>query len=223
MTNGKGLQWITLDKLNWNSGTVGEYYGATGDVITHEQLQADIDREDVVMLMVDGFEKVHIKGLCKNFDIGSASTNDGAEIWIWGALGFGEPYSKVWNENPLLAYRLGGFQWNRGNQAGVSTTTAIQGPEGETLGGAVQDHRIHGSGNGFDGSMGCHDHFAGLAEGKKLGVATPDGETLISTGDNDGNGGMLNLVGVGMFQMILFVLYNQDHVSIDMNFACARS
>ena len=60
-------------------------------------------------------------------------------------------------------------------------------------------------------------------KGKKLGVATPDGETLISTGDNDGNGGMLNLVGVGMFQMILFVLYNQDHVSIDMNFACARS
>ncbi|QDP65055.1 MAG: hypothetical protein GOVbin1630_12 [Prokaryotic dsDNA virus sp.] len=217
MTNGKGLQWVTLTKLNWNTGSVGEYYGATGDVITHARLQADIDKEDVAMLMVDGFEKVHIKGLCKNLS-GTTTTNNGAEIWIWGALGFGEPYSKVWNENPLFVYRIGGFNWNRANSTTLSTNTVIQGPENETLTGTPYDHRT----GQFDGAGNCHDNFAAWADGKPISSDTPDGEKTTADGFTSGDGGMLNLIGVGMFQMLLFTLDKQGTTAIDMNFACAR-
>jgi hypothetical protein len=198
--------------------SIGTHFGDPGTALTHASLKSSLDGNEAGMIMMDGFENIGLKILQKNL-AGSTTADNGAEIWFWGVMGFGEPESSEWSENKLLTYRLLGINYTKGDELTESSNTVVVGPDGETLKGVVSDtvHAITAD----DGSL-LQGKFSALSEMKVPSGDSPDAEQMYIAGDSGGDGGFLQIGGVGIFSALLVTVEKQGHSAIDINLAYAR-
>ena len=141
---------------------------------------------------------------------GSTGATNGAEIWIWGLIGFGEAQSTEWYNNPLFAYRVGGYNATRGNTLSASTTTVLDGPGGASLTG-IQSQTGTNTLVNADGKSDfeMQPEFMQMATGQTTGNATAE-ETFVGS-NNDGDGHIICWSGLNAFQSLLLTMNLQGH------------
>tara|TARA_R100000458_G_C8275567_1_gene250673 strand:- start:149 stop:823 length:675 start_codon:yes stop_codon:yes gene_type:complete len=212
MEKSNGVHWLGKSASlvdNAFSGTVGEEYGNPGGVLAHATIDADVAANKAALIHLEGCNKISLKSMWEGL-AGSTGADNGAEIWIWGLIGFGEAESDEWYDNPLFAYRLGGFNSTKGNSLTASTTTTLDGPGGATLTGIAAQTATNGHINAEGKTQNeMHPEFMYLATGQTGSNATA--KQTFDGSDSDGNGHVVCWSGLDAFQSLLLTMNLQGH------------
>ncbi len=212
MEKSNGVHWLGKSASlvdNAFSGTVGQEYGSPGSVVTHATINADVAANKAAVIDLEGCNKISLKAMFQDL-AGSTGATNGAEIWIWGLIGFGEAQSTEWYNNPLFAYRVGGYNATRGNTLSASTTTVLDGPGGASLTG-IQSQTGTNTLVNADGKSDfeMQPEFMQMATGQTTGNATAE-ETFVGS-NNDGDGHIICWSGLNAFQSLLLTMNLQGH------------
>jgi hypothetical protein len=222
MPNGQGLHWVTngvlrSDATNDHGAGVGQLFGATGNWFTHETIASYVGSENAVVVPVNGREHAVCRMLQRDTS-GATTAANGAEVWVWGVTGFGEYGSEVYNQNKVMAVRLAGVNYSKGNRLTESTTVVMQGPDGNSLAALDSDHGANNRISSSDlASVG--PVYAALSEMKVISSDTPDAETMHISSVSSGEGGVFQLGGISPFHALVFTLDRQSHTAIRLNIA----
>ena len=212
MEKSNGVHWLGKSASlvdNAFGGTVGEEYGSPGSVVAHATINADVAANKAAVIHLEGCNKISLKSMWEDLEGGTGATN-GAEIWIWGLIGFGEAESNEWYDNPLFAYRIGGFNSTRGNVLSVSTSTVLDGPGGAALTGIHSQTGTAGLINADGkGEFEMQPEFMQLATGQTASNATA--EVTFVGSDNQGDGHVVCWSGLNAFQSLLLTMNLQGH------------
>lgn len=205
MANGVGARFL-LD-TNLISSDATDTWGNPGGWYTHEEIAASEAENKTVRVYPGGKDNLMLKCLqATGFDKDGAAQAVGPQVWFWGVMGFGELDSTHWAKNKLLSVRLGGQQLVRGNKEAIAAATQLNRPDGTLLTGVQSDQE-----NNQDFS---DPDSAGHFQADTLAAMTlqdiDSQPRLAQTGSagtagniGGGEGGFVQLAGVGRWQMIL--------------------
>lgn len=224
MTNGQGLYWGTQVSLQRVSGdgvapgrAVGEMFDATGDWFTHDEIDTIVNQRACTRVPVNGRNHV-VARILQTLTTGATTAANGAEVWVWGVTGFGEYASEDYMNNKVMAVRLAGLNYTKGNKLTESTTVTALTPEGDIYRALDSDHgansRIFSPDSTTAGSK-----YAALSEMKAVSSTSPDAAEMSISSTAAGEGGAFQIGGVSPFHELIFTLNNQGHVLIRVNMA----
>ena len=207
MANGVGARFLLDTNLVSSDGS--DTWGNPGGWYTHEEIAASEAENKTARVYPGGKDNLMLKCLqAESFDRGSANAAQGPIVWFWGVMGFGELNSTHWAKNKLLTVRLGGQQLVRGNRDTVAALTQINRPDGTLLTGVrsdqenTQDFSDPDTAGMFQAATLAAMTLQDIDSQPRL-AQTGSGGGSASSDANTGEGGFVQLAGVGRWQMIL--------------------